>query len=148
MKRGALLSLLLIACGGSTAGVDLTGTLPPGDPGHTTDPTDPPQQDAGHACPAVAYACDPGDVQVSGPDDCKGLTCYSRGTTDECFTQIWCAKNHENTCTAVPTCNDGEKEYQNGCPPGPVGSQCRKVTVCDATIYCYSVKPDLPPKDN
>ncbi len=144
MKLGAWLiaSSLLVACGGSTAGVDLLGATPK-DPIVEPQPTDPdPIVDPPIACSAIAYACDPGDVQVSGPNDCQGLACYSRGTDTACTSQIWCAKNHEVTCDAVPTCEGDETAYQNGCPPGPVNSQCRKVTVCDSTIYCYKlVKP-------
>lgn len=131
-------SSLLFACGGSTAGVDLLGATPK-DP--VVDPpqgTDPDPVTLPIDCPAIAIVCDPGDVQISGPSDCHGLACYSRGSDTECTKQIWCAKNHV-TCDAVPTCEPDETAYQGGCPPGPVGASCREVTVCDSTIYCYKV---------
>ena len=142
-------SSLLLACGGATAGVDLINAQPdPTDPvvdaGGNPPPTDP---DAGFACPAIAFACDPGDVQVGGPNDCKDLACYSRGSDiPGCTSQIWCAKNHDR-CDAVPTCESNETAFNGGCPPGPVGSTCRKVTVCESTIYCYGYeKPPPPPQ--
>jgi hypothetical protein len=139
---------VLAGCGGkSLAGDDLNDPNNPNDP---SDPNDPNKPDASDppACPAIAQACDPGDVSVGSEANCGGADyCYSR--TETCTNSIlWCAHNKPPQCKAIPTCDDGDKQV-NGCPPLPKGASCYPRTACGSTIQCvhYDACKSLPQCD-
>lgn len=126
---------LLTGCSGSPGGRDLIGPAPdPTDPTDPTDPNDPPPT----ACPAIAPACNPGDTQMSSESECKaarGDYCYSRATTcnGQVTSTIWCTRLTAQ-CTAMPTCDAGDKQVTQ-CSDA-TGVTCYNRSMCGSTILC------------
>lgn len=129
---------LLAGCSGTPGGRDLIGPAPdPTDPADPSDPSDPPPT-VPPACPAIAPACDQGDYQAASEGECKTLRadyCYSRATTcnGAVTSTIWCARLPAQ-CTAVPTCDAGDKQVTQ-CSDG-VGVSCYNRSMCGSTILC------------
>jgi hypothetical protein len=80
--------------------------------------------------------CDQGDEQVtacpSGPPG-SGITCTPRTV---CGSTILCL--HRDACTALPSCNPGDKEVTDINTCTMKGISCYPVTECNYTIHCYT----------
>jgi hypothetical protein len=86
------------------------------------------------ACCLAAALCNPGDMEIPGPDACPpDAKCYSSSI---CCSTVWCVPIIAQ-CDAYPACDWGDEELApgNGCPPGVY---CYQRSMCGSTIACVS----------
>jgi hypothetical protein len=83
----------------------------------------------GQECCLAAPVCNPGEVEVSGPEACPDDGQCTERTA--CCDTIWCARVPE--CLRYPACDDGDVQVMGACPPAV---QCYERTSCDITIQC------------
>lgn len=76
-------------------------------------------------------ACPNGDQLLMGSSCPAGWECYAH---QSCCTQVMCGRRSA-TCTALPTCDPGDRAIMGECPPSPT---CYSRTLCDTTIHCVS----------
>lgn len=101
-------------------------------------------------CCTVEVACEPGDEEISGPDQCPAdAECYTNsvcaqcGSHPMCCSTVWCIR----TCDVYPTCDPGDTDIDYPCPPP---ASCYARTVCNTTVRCLDVSSPVdagPPVD-
>lgn len=85
----------------------------------------------GGGCCLAAAQCNDGDKQLPYDQACPmGFDCY---TNTICCSTVWCA-HPQTQCTAVPSCNPGDRQLMGACPPS---ENCYSVTDCGKTVWCW-----------
>jgi hypothetical protein len=133
MRIHSVLLLVVMGSAGCENTVEVEGGAGPGGGG------------AGGEPPCADFAsCEPYEIEV---ETCEGSTAVSCRSLTTCEGTIFCEE--PATCTAVPSCDEGDDEVP-ACPND--GSPCYQVELCGTVISCVDNGlahgcPETPPAE-